>query len=592
MKKKIINGILLVALVIAASSAFVSCKDHDADVDTDLYAKIADLKAQIDNIALTPGPKGDKGDKGDDGAPGAPGAPGADGANGADGHTPTADEIKAIFADEMAALEQRAKDGASAEATKNAVDSIQKKIDEVKEALKGFVSSLTAEGTYNPIFGAVSVPVSITSKILGTYYGDGEATDFHGEKITEYVSNDGGTIYFTVNPSEAIVDPAGFTLVNSQDEACKVTLAAAESDKVLSWGWQQTRNASGLYAADVTIDDLDAVKFDYSDIANSLKDAIKERSKSSIISLVGELYNTITGDQFPRLALKYTSTDDFFGTRTVRTGYEFGIAAIKPLSYDFDVQISKTPGVDKIEKFINKLFNKIQIEFPDIDPNLTLKIKHIDLEKHVVTITIPEHYGASYNWDDGRWYYDVIIPEQDIDVNVADLLQDDAKTELDIINKDLATVNALIAEIQELNKVEVSYDKSKSDVKSLIEAYLKAFDKKVVNLVNSTNKALQPTLLVKTNGKVKRAGSSVEAGDITLIPTSYTAEIIAPAFKKFVKVECDGQEISGENLSTVIDGSICEINLKVEAGKNYKVTYDAIDFFGKKRSNVYFISAK
>ena len=29
MKKKIINGILLVALVFATSSAFVSCKDND-----------------------------------------------------------------------------------------------------------------------------------------------------------------------------------------------------------------------------------------------------------------------------------------------------------------------------------------------------------------------------------------------------------------------------------------------------------------------------------------------------------------------------------------------------------------------------------
>ena len=44
MKKKIINGILLVALVFATSSAFVSCKDNDSDVKTELLAKIADLK--------------------------------------------------------------------------------------------------------------------------------------------------------------------------------------------------------------------------------------------------------------------------------------------------------------------------------------------------------------------------------------------------------------------------------------------------------------------------------------------------------------------------------------------------------------------
>ena len=67
MKKKIINGILLVALVFATSSAFVSCKDNDADVKTELYGEIAKLQQKIDDLSKIPGPKGD------DGAPGAPG---------------------------------------------------------------------------------------------------------------------------------------------------------------------------------------------------------------------------------------------------------------------------------------------------------------------------------------------------------------------------------------------------------------------------------------------------------------------------------------------------------------------------------------
>ena len=36
MKKKIFNGILLVVILFAASSAFVSCKDTDADVRKEL----------------------------------------------------------------------------------------------------------------------------------------------------------------------------------------------------------------------------------------------------------------------------------------------------------------------------------------------------------------------------------------------------------------------------------------------------------------------------------------------------------------------------------------------------------------------------
>ena len=61
MKKKIINGILAAAILVAAPSAFVSCKDNDADLRTELLGKIADLKNQLDNIVLKAGPKGDTG---------------------------------------------------------------------------------------------------------------------------------------------------------------------------------------------------------------------------------------------------------------------------------------------------------------------------------------------------------------------------------------------------------------------------------------------------------------------------------------------------------------------------------------------------
>ena len=47
MKKKIINGILLVAMLFAATSAFVSCKDTDADYKADTDAKFAQLEQKL-----------------------------------------------------------------------------------------------------------------------------------------------------------------------------------------------------------------------------------------------------------------------------------------------------------------------------------------------------------------------------------------------------------------------------------------------------------------------------------------------------------------------------------------------------------------
>ena len=47
MKKKIINGILMVALLAATTTSFVSCKDNDEDVKTDLIYKLDQEKAQL-----------------------------------------------------------------------------------------------------------------------------------------------------------------------------------------------------------------------------------------------------------------------------------------------------------------------------------------------------------------------------------------------------------------------------------------------------------------------------------------------------------------------------------------------------------------
>ena len=48
MKKKFINGILMVALVGATSTSFVSCKDTSEDVKTDLMAQVNAVRANLE----------------------------------------------------------------------------------------------------------------------------------------------------------------------------------------------------------------------------------------------------------------------------------------------------------------------------------------------------------------------------------------------------------------------------------------------------------------------------------------------------------------------------------------------------------------
>ena len=64
----------------AVEGAETHVEDHNAIVDA-----VKEVRTNVDEIELTPGPQGPKGDKGEPGADGKDGAPGKDGADGAKG---------------------------------------------------------------------------------------------------------------------------------------------------------------------------------------------------------------------------------------------------------------------------------------------------------------------------------------------------------------------------------------------------------------------------------------------------------------------------------------------------------------------------
>src|SRR5699024_2690638 len=64
----------------AVEGAETHVEDHNA-----VYDAIQEVRTNVDEIELTPGPKGEKGAKGDKGDPGEQGPPGADGKDGAKG---------------------------------------------------------------------------------------------------------------------------------------------------------------------------------------------------------------------------------------------------------------------------------------------------------------------------------------------------------------------------------------------------------------------------------------------------------------------------------------------------------------------------
>ena len=582
MKKKIFNGILLVAALFATSSAFVSCKDNDADeianakiaIQKDLNTQIADLKAQLKSLQ-------DQYDAIKASIPDPCACP---------DWTATINDLKSRIAtleesvksiDTISEADAKALISTQTNALKTEIENqmadIKNQILLLTQALDKVVYSMAIEGTYNPIFGALAAPVNVKSQVLAAYIGSDEMASFHGEKIKSFQNNDAGTIYFTVNPKGVELD-GKFSLVNSIGETYdNVELTEAKkSSKVLTWGWNQTRaSETGLYEMNVTVKDTKDIELDYKTIAKDIKNIITKRDQASVSSLMSDLYPSLVGGKYQRLGLQYdwsltSGISTLEGSTT--SSYDLAVMAVKPLGYDFEVNITKTPGIEQIENAINKMIDKIKIDFPNID------VSKADIEISKIEPVADGSFKVYYrNTVAGT----TIVIDKDMTPEINNIIKqlNDALGSLD-------KVKDLLNEVKKINEISASIDKAKNDIKAEINSYLQKFDSKFVKFINSTNDALQPTLLVKAGNTIKRPGT-VDAGVVTLVPTSWTAEVFAPAFKKYIKVE-NGSNVVYES---VIDGTVNEVPVTLAAG-TYKVTYDAIDFFGKTRTHEYTIIAK
>ena len=113
--------------------------------------------------------------------------------------------------------------------------------------------------------------------------------------------------------------------------------------------------------------------------------------------------------------------------------------------------------------------------------------------------------------------------------------------------------------------------------------------KKFNSLVDNSGQYLKPILLAagKDNNVVRV--SEVPGfytkfqgeGAVTLVPTSYTAELLAPAYKKMIKVD-------GEDVTASHDGSQKTIVTELTAGKHI-ITVSTMDYYGEIITKNYYV---
>ena len=303
MKKKIINGILMVALVAATATSFVSCKDNSEDVRTDLIAELAqqarDLKTawQQDDAALNTAITAAYSSA--DAAVQQAAKEYTDAREAAvkewvngEGYLKRTefndsltnnDAFKAVVeklnkaADDITGLQDKVNDPKKGiDAINNQLDEIKSQINTIVKALENLITGVTVNATSTNILGNSMLFPGLNVQFLGAIYGEslnnGTFPDVTAKELGNaaqetYNQNDllfnkekaAGKIYFTVNPSNIDAKKLAkvyLSLTNSQNDSTIIKLGkAVASKKTLTWGSTTRSNEVTLWEADATLND-------------------------------------------------------------------------------------------------------------------------------------------------------------------------------------------------------------------------------------------------------------------------------------------------------------------------------------------------
>ena len=446
MKKKIINGILMVALLAATSTSFVSCKDNDEDVKTELTAQFQAADNALNNVIQAQ--LANKANQSDLDAFKAAVQDGYvtktefntfkegldqdlqdiwNALNDTDDPTSVASRL---------AAQQQDINGIQADLTK-----INNRIKDIEDALKNLITSVTVNATSTGILENSKLFPGVNMQFLGAVFGEADkAGEFPSTDAGEYVAGHGvvlteaeiagaktidwnakdilpkaengksaaGTVYFTVNPSNITLgEGVKLSLINSQDKEGYLSLGAAkESGKVLSWG-TRAENGVKLYEAPAYINlDAEGVAvvdptemINFTAIAGDLKDMINaakgvQKSASSVKSTGKEIIKSTANivanvvkakvPSLPAVALK-AQWEDVVGTRSVISDYSIAATAVKPLSLRFGKGLGTLPTIslDRIDSFVAKIADEIKSKFPDFTNYVVDNITINDVSQYV-----------------------------------------------------------------------------------------------------------------------------------------------------------------------------------------------------------------
>ena len=494
------------------------------------------------------------------------------------------------------------------------------------------LQNIAINATENPVLGYYNAAfLGSKLNLVSSFYGTAAQTsqDWGIEKNDFLNNGDAGKIYITLNPNE--IDPECITdlkLVDSQgNEAKGFKLGDIQTtDKVLTYGFTKAASANGFYEVPVLA--TDPANDDFSLNKGELKEAAKnviaklqnpKKSNLNLSQIATTLYRSVN-NQLKAYTVKasyvlYDPTQPvekrFVVKSQVAPTYDMAAFAVKPLSFNTlkDNQSLKNLGLaldkymiptlsDKLGKFMDAL--DVQVELSEDKKNL-----------NVYTIVALADVKVKYDEETKKaWFEKNGAPIDGSEIKNVTEVELITSTDLEgghVQNVyKIKTTDSTIADVvAELNK---QLNTKLQPVKDAIQNAANKWDSaiqpvntllhKINAKIGNVNELLQPTLLYKNSNTGDwntlstlggRLGTRMTGtGSTVLVATSWTGELLAPAYKKSVYVKGNPSEakvtlMDGTTPAKKIAGSTQKVMFTATPaakGKSYTIVYEAVDYSG------------
>lgn len=508
-------------------------------------------------------------------------------------------------------------------------------------AMANEVTGIVVNRFYSPILGSYKDMMGTEARFLGAYYGYAEdnATIGNEEIIKEGLllddaKDNAGSIGVYINPANKDFSGLTFKIVDSQGNVTPFIATATKNEKVEHYGYTRAGEVSttpNYYLLKVSIDPnrLDEVKTWTSADVESLKgvaqnilNKLKNRKNNlNLTEIANTLYKTFNNRLTEyHLALEQKLTDGTNKDLNVTIAdKDFAATVIKPLSYKF-----LSGGIKYDIKDIPTLESKGL--YIDTSSLKWIDLNHIADINQTVEVDVPD--ASTMTIDDKKVTINASGELQWADPNHKTNIEDLQGVKVTVNNitfaagavkyntrKQAVTVTVSMAEFNKIiDQVNSQVGNMLGTVENLankVNKFESTIDGNFINRVNSyihkcnywldnANKFLQPAMFA-TDGNNWVKLPTIASGatyvkmtngkaNVLLLPTSYTLEYLAPAYKKYITVkDPSGATVTGENIGKVISGNIHKAGFTATKEGVYTITYDAVDYTGGDAHKTFFI---